>query len=72
MPGIPSDAFVIDTPGVHIAPYFILLPPADTVRGVHETAKFRAKALGTPPPNLLWQKDGEPIFVTKERTSNII
>ncbi len=29
---------------------------------------FRAKALGTPPPNLLWQKDGEPIFVTKETT----
>jgi hypothetical protein len=29
---------------------------------------FRAKALGTPPPNLLWQKDGEPIFVTKEST----
>jgi hypothetical protein len=28
----------------------------------------RAKALGTPPPNLLWQKDGDPIFVTKEST----
>jgi hypothetical protein len=57
---------VIDTPGVHIAPYFILVPAAETVRQLHETARFRAKALGTPAPNLLWQKDGEPIFVTKE------
>ena len=32
VPGIPSDAFVIDTPGVHIAPYFILCPPAETTR----------------------------------------
>ena len=65
IPGIPSDAFVIDTPGVHIAPYFILCPPADTTRYVHQTVQFRAKALGTPKPNILWQKDDEPIFITE-------
>ena len=65
VPGIPSDAFVIDTPGVHIAPYFILCPPADTTRSLHQTVQFRAKALGTPKPNILWQKDEEPIFITE-------
>ena len=65
VPGIPSDAFVIDTPGVHIAPYFILCPPADTTRSIHQTVQFRAKALGTPKPNILWQKDEEPIFITE-------
>ena len=39
IPGISSDAFVIDTPGVHIAPYFILCPPADTTRYVHQTVQ---------------------------------
>ena len=53
IPGIASDAFVIDTPGVHIAPYFILCPPAETTRYIHQTAQFRAKALGTPKPNIL-------------------
>ena len=65
VPGIPSDAFVIDTPGVHIAPYFILCPPAETTRYLHQTVQFRAKALGTPKPNILWQKDEEPIFITE-------
>lgn len=65
VPGIPSDAFVIDTPGVHIAPYFILCPPAETTRYVHQTVQFRAKALGTPKPNILWQKDDDPIFITE-------
>ena len=65
IPGIASDAFVIDTPGVHIAPYFILCPPAETTRYIHQTAQFRAKALGTPKPNILWQKDDEPIFITE-------
>ena len=46
IPGIPSDAFLIDTPGVHIAPYFILCPPADTTRHIHQTAQFRAKERG--------------------------
>ena len=32
---------------------------------VHDTVQFRAKALGTPTPNILWQKDDEPIFVTQ-------
>ena len=27
--------------------------------------QFRAKALGTPKPNILWQKDDEPIFITE-------
>jgi len=64
VPGIPSDSFVIDTPGVHIAPYFILCPPAEVAKYAHETVQFRAKALGTPKPNILWQKDDEPIFIT--------
>ncbi|XP_023325298.1 titin isoform X2 [Eurytemora carolleeae] len=65
VPGIPSDSFVIDTPGVHIAPYFILCPPNEVSKLVHDTVQFRAKALGTPTPNILWQKDDEPIFVTQ-------
>lgn len=65
VPGIPSDSFVIDTPGVTIAPYFILCPPADTCKYQHQTVQFRAKALGTPKPNILWQKDEEPIFITE-------
>jgi len=65
IPGIPSDAFVIDTPGVHIAPYFILCPPPEAVHPVHDTVQFRAKALGTPRPNILWQKDEDPIFITE-------
>lgn len=43
IPGISSDAFVIDTPGVHIAPYFILCPPADTTRYVHQTVQVSGK-----------------------------
>ena len=31
----------------------------------HDTVQFRAKALGTPTPNILWQKDNEPIFITQ-------
>ena len=54
VPGIPSDSFVIDTPGVHIAPYFILCPPPEVAKYAHETVQFRAKALGTPKPNILW------------------
>jgi len=65
VPGIPSDAFVIDTPGVHIAPYFIVCPPPEVSKFAHETVQFRAKALGTPTPNILWQKDDEPIFITQ-------
>jgi len=65
IPGIPSDAFVIDTPGVHIAPYFILCPPPEAVHPLHDTVQFRAKALGTPRPNILWQKDEDPIFITE-------
>jgi len=65
VPGIPSDAFVIDTPGVHIAPYFIVCPPPEVSKFSHETVQFRAKALGTPTPNILWQKDNEPIFITQ-------
>jgi len=65
VPGIPSDSFVIDTPGVHIAPYFILCPPPEVFKCAHETIQFRAKALGTPTPNILWQKDHEPIFITQ-------
>jgi len=65
VPGIPSDSFVIDTPGVHIAPYFILCPPAEVAKYAHETVQFRAKALGTPKPNILWQKDDEPVFLTE-------
>jgi len=65
VPGIPSDSFVIDTPGVHIAPYFILCPPAEVAKYAHETVQFRAKALGTPKPNILWQKDDEPVFITE-------
>jgi len=65
IPGIPSDAFVIDTPGVHIAPYFILCPPAETTKYAHQSVQFRAKALGTPKPNILWEKDNEPIFITE-------
>ena len=37
--GIPSDAFVIDTPGVHIAPYFILCPPPEAVHPLHDTVQ---------------------------------
>jgi len=62
-PGIPSDAFVIDTPGVHIAPYFIICPPPEVEKFCHDKVQFRAKALGTPKPNILWQKDDEPIFI---------
>jgi len=65
IPGVPSDAFVIDTPGVHIAPYFILCPPPEAVHPLHDTVQFRAKALGTPRPNILWQKDEDPIFITE-------
>jgi len=65
VPGIPSDAFVIDTPGVHIAPYFILCPPPEATRTEHDTVMLRVKALGTPKPNILWQKDEEPIFITE-------
>ena len=65
VPGIPSDSFVIDTPGVHIAPYFILCPPPEVAKYAHETVQFRAKALGTPKPNILWQKDEEPVFITE-------
>ena len=37
--GVPSDAFVIDTPGVHIAPYFILCPPPEAVHPLHDTVQ---------------------------------
>ena len=63
-PSDPSDAFVLDMPGVQIAPYWIQTPPTIVSLTMDQTLTLQAKALGTPYPNFHWYKDHqEELFI---------
>ena len=66
LPSDPSDAFVLDMPGVNIAPYWIQTPPTIVSLTIDQTLVLQAKALGTPAPNFHWYKDHhEELFITE-------
>ena len=63
-PSDPSDSFVLDMPGVQIAPYWIQTPPTIVSLTMDQTLILQAKALGTPSPNFHWYKDHqEELFI---------
>ncbi|XP_040580941.1 uncharacterized protein [Lepeophtheirus salmonis] len=63
LPSLPSEAFVINIPGVNIAPYWVTTPNHKYAYKIHDTLHFRLEALGTPHPNFHWYKDDEQIFL---------
>ena len=65
-PSDPSDAFVLDMPGVQIAPYWIQTPPTIVSLTIDQTLILQAKALGTPGPNFHWYKDhNDELFISE-------
>jgi len=67
-PSDPSEPFVIDIPGVQIAPYWIQTPPTIMSLTVNQPLQLSAAALGTPAPNFHWYKDDEELFIRHNLT----
>lgn len=67
-PSDPSEPFVIDIPGVQIAPYWIQTPPTIVSLTVNQPLQLSASALGTPAPNFHWYKDDEELFIRPNLT----